>query len=72
MASHIATRTASVQPSVIRTGILSIRRILAVLSERRALAKLDDDRLADLGLTHADVDAELRRAPWDAPRHWKR
>lgn len=33
--------------------------------QRRALELLDDDRLRDIGLTHADVSRETRRTPWD-------
>jgi len=43
----------------------------AVRAERRALAALDADSLADLGLTRADQAAECARAPWDVPNHWR-
>ena len=33
--------------------------------ERRALARLDDRLLADIGLTRADVEAETSRRFWD-------
>jgi len=32
--------------------------------QRRALARLDDRLLRDIGLTRTDVEAELRRPPW--------
>ena len=40
--------------------------------ERRHLAHLTERELNDLGLTKSDVEAELRRAAWDAPNHWTR
>ena len=33
--------------------------------ERRALQRLDDDRLRDIGLSRADVERECQRWPWD-------
>lgn len=32
--------------------------------QRRALARLDDRLLRDIGFTRTDVEAELRRPPW--------
>lgn len=43
-----------------------------VNKQRRALAKLDDSALKDLGLSPSDVAKELERPVWDAPHHWKR
>lgn len=42
-----------------------------LFAQRQALARLDDARLADLGLSRAEAEAEAARAPWDAPRHWR-
>nr|WP_246030375.1 DUF1127 domain-containing protein [Litoreibacter halocynthiae] len=39
--------------------------------QRRALAALDDSRLADIGLSRREADAEARRPVWDAPAYWK-
>jgi len=44
---------------------------LDLLQQRRALAQLDDTRLADLGLTRAAAQAEAARPFWDAPEHWR-
>jgi uncharacterized protein YjiS (DUF1127 family) len=43
----------------------------ALVRQRQALAHLDNARLADLGLTRADVAAELNRSAWDVPKHWR-
>lgn len=51
-----------------------LARLAAALSlwhQRRALARLDDVRLADLGLTRAQAQAESARPFWDAPLHWR-
>jgi uncharacterized protein YjiS (DUF1127 family) len=44
----------------------------AVAAERRRLAALDADRLADLGLTRDQAAGEAARGFWDAPAHWRR
>jgi uncharacterized protein YjiS (DUF1127 family) len=42
--------------------------LLKVWQERRALSRLDDRALHDLGLSHADVEHEVSRSPFDVPR----
>lgn len=37
--------------------------------QRIALSQLDDARLADIGLTRNEADAEASR--WDVPTHWR-
>ena len=44
-----------------------LSEMLAVWHQRRALARLDDAALADIGLTRAQAEAEARRRPWDLP-----
>lgn len=39
---------------------------------RRSLAKLDPERLRDLGLSHEQALREAHRPVWDAPEHWLR
>ena len=56
-----------------RTGLLTtLLHHMAVAKQRRELAALDETRLYDLGLTRANVDAELSRTFWDVPAHWRR
>lgn len=50
----------------------SLLDLLALRRQRRALAKLDDSSLTDLGLTRAEALAESNRGFWDAPAHWLR
>ena len=50
-------------PLLIRT----MRRSIDISAERRALAHLSDEALADIGVSREDADAEARRAPWDIP-----
>jgi uncharacterized protein YjiS (DUF1127 family) len=53
-----------------RVGALAagFRRAWRVVTTRQALAELDDRMLRDIGLTRAEVLAELNRAPWDGER----
>lgn len=46
----------------------ALARALDVWRQRRALGRLDDAALRDLGLTRADVSTEIRRPPWSLPR----
>ena len=50
---------------------LNVKDIFALHRQRRALARLDDAALKDIGLTHADVETELNRPLWDVPAHWR-
>ncbi|PSL22352.1 DUF1127 domain-containing protein [Shimia abyssi] len=52
-------------------GLSAIAKFAAVSRQRRALAKLDDAALLDMGLTRADVNAELKRPVWDVPSNWR-
>jgi uncharacterized protein YjiS (DUF1127 family) len=45
-----------------------LARALDVWRQRRALERLDDAALRDIGLTRADVTEESRRPLWSLPR----
>ncbi len=45
----------------------SLSLMFRVWSERRALARMDESRLADLGLTSAEAAREAARPIWDLP-----
>lgn len=59
--------------SLPRPGMLLRRwsELRAVARQRRQLAALDDERLADLGLSADQARTEAARPFWDAPRHWR-
>jgi uncharacterized protein YjiS (DUF1127 family) len=38
---------------------------------RRALLRLDDHLLRDVGLSRHDADVEAARSEWQAPLHWR-
>ncbi len=43
----------------------------ALYRQRRALARLDDQALSDIGLSRSDALREARRPVWDAPTNWQ-
>lgn len=48
------------------------RTMIAVQRQRAALRRLDDTRLADLGLTRDAAMTEANRPIWDVPATWVR
>ncbi|MDE4173538.1 DUF1127 domain-containing protein [Phaeobacter sp. PT47_59] len=44
----------------------------ALIRQRRALAKLDDAALLDIGVSRAAAQSEAKRPFWDAPASWLR
>ena len=61
-------RPARPRPSSLRL----LDRIITLHHERRALARLDDHLLADIGLTPDAARIESERPLWDVPAHWHR
>ncbi|NHQ74267.1 DUF1127 domain-containing protein [Roseovarius gahaiensis] len=47
--------------------LLILRRMLELQRQRRALSRLNDRALQDIGLTRSMADAEARRPLWDIP-----
>lgn len=69
MTTHLLSRT-GLRPR--RAGFgARLTDALAVWRQRRALANLDDDRLADIGLSRTEAEAEASRPIWDVPAHWR-
>ncbi len=48
----------------------SLLDLLALLRQRRHLARLDAAALDDIGLTRKEAQTEARRPVWDVPEHW--
>ena len=44
----------------------------AAWRQRRALARLDDAALQDIGISRAEALTEASRPAWDVPGHWLR
>ena len=44
---------------------ISLSEMLEIRRQRRALARLDDRALADIGLTRGEAEAEARRSVFD-------
>ena len=73
MFSASATNTAIIAGAVSarRPGLLkSVTNMVQLSKERRALAALDADTLADIGISRSDAMAEASRTAWDAPDYW--
>ena len=49
----------------------SLASLIALHRSRRALAALDSDALADIGLSRTEAVSEARRPFWDLPRAWR-
>ncbi len=47
-----------------------LKRVFAAARQRRALARLDDRGLRDIGVTRIQAEAEIARPFWDAPDSW--
>lgn len=48
----------------------ALRMRLEQRRQRRALTRLSDHLLTDIGLTRAEAEREARRMLWDVPGHW--
>lgn len=58
----------------LKTPSSTLRLLSMVAStyrQRRALARLDDNALVDLGISRADAEAEAKRPLWDVPSSWR-
>jgi uncharacterized protein YjiS (DUF1127 family) len=72
--SVFSTRSAA--PATVRGAALPaifarLRGWAELARQRRALARLDNERLADLGLEAGEARAEAARPFWDAPVGWR-
>ncbi len=48
-----------------------VRQMNDIIQSRRALRRLDEHILRDIGLTRHEAETEAFRAPWDVPPHWR-
>jgi uncharacterized protein YjiS (DUF1127 family) len=51
--------------------LCAINHLMLVARSRRALLRLDDHCLRDIGLTRHEAESESARALWDPPLHWR-
>ena len=49
-----------------------LSHLFSVWRERRALSRLDDAALNDIGITREEAMIEARRPLWDAPQTWRK
>lgn len=59
------------RPGIRPRPMQALRLMLTLHWQRRALARLDDRALADIGLDRATALTESRRPLWDIPAHWR-
>jgi len=52
--------------------VTRLAQAIDLFRQRRALNKLGDAALKDIGITRDQAKQEARRASWDAPAHWLR
>ena len=53
-----------------KTRRFSFMDFLSLYRQRRALARLDDRALQDIGVTRAQAEKEAKTGFWDVPDHW--
>ena len=55
-----------------RARLPGLSALLGLYRQRRTLAEMDRQRLADIGVTPAQAEMEAKRPVWDVPGHWRR
>ena len=63
-----ALRSGAIRPTRFLRHIV---RLVEVTRSRRALGRLDEHLLRDIGLTPHEAEVEASRTPWDPPLHWR-
>lgn len=53
-----------------RSVLSTFGHMLALMRQRRHLARLDDRALQDIGVTRREAEKEAGRYVWDAPEFW--
>ena len=66
--TDFTSSSALARPAPRKIGLMGY---IDLYRQRRALAALDETRLADLGLGRQEAEAEAKRPVWDAPTYWK-
>ena len=54
-----------------RGRLAGLGALLGLYRQRRTLANMDTQRLADIGVTRSEADMEAKRPVWDVPGHWR-
>ena len=63
-------RSATFAPLRVRSPLTWLLRADALYRQRRTLAEMEPHRLADIGVTRHEAEAESARPVWDAPESW--
>ena len=73
MTTTMKTTLTRILPHIVSGRKSVIDRLVAlhtIRTERRKLAEMDHDRLADIGVSRHQARIESRRPAWDAPARW--
>lgn len=71
MTAHSHIRRLPAQSTGIKSFFTHVALGYSALQQRRALERLDDAALNDIGVTREEATAESRRWAWDVPDHWR-
>ena len=56
--------------NILTTVLRQFSWLIKVSKSRLALARLDPDRLENIGISRIEADQETKRYFWDAPANW--
>ncbi len=70
MTTQSQTRRLPAQSTGFKGFFTALCRAHAAWRQRRALERLDDSALTDIGLSRTEAHIESRRPVWDVPAHW--
>lgn len=71
MTAHIRTLSRAAGFGRFST-VATLLNAIDLHAQRRALGKLTDDQLADIGLDRTSAQSEAKRPIWDVPANWRR
>ncbi|WP_136439237.1 DUF1127 domain-containing protein [Pacificoceanicola onchidii] len=60
-----------IAPQIALRPLSRLGQWAALARQRRALARLDDAALSDIGLSRDAAQSEASRPFWDAPSNWR-
>ncbi len=68
---HQATLSEAVAACAPKVQLTLLQRVVGVWRQRQHLNRLPEHMRRDIGLTDAQIDAEVQRPLWDVPQTWR-